>query len=107
MQGQVDFLAHQVWEMAEVDELSQIDWQPTSTIIIPYFDKINKEKVNQRLYHRRSSRGVPPPIPAERKKMEKRSLLEPSCSFPPSFVPIAIAVCPMITLRGSQYCDGA
>jgi hypothetical protein len=26
MQGQVNFLAHQVREMAEVDELSQMDW---------------------------------------------------------------------------------
>jgi hypothetical protein len=77
MQGQVMFLAHQVREMAEVDELSQMDWQPTSTIIIPDFEKIIEEKVNQRLYHRRTSRGVPPPIPAGRKKKERRSLLEP------------------------------
>jgi hypothetical protein len=77
MQGQVNFLAHQVREMAEVDELSQMDWQPTSTIIIPDFEKIIEEKVNQRLYYRRSSRGVPPPIPAGRKKKERRSLLEP------------------------------
>jgi hypothetical protein len=71
MQGQVNFLAHQVREMAEVDELSQMDWQPTSTVIIPDFETIIEEKVNQRLYHRRSSRGVPPPIPAGRKKTEK------------------------------------
>jgi hypothetical protein len=81
MQGQVNFLAHQVREMAEVDELSQMDRQPTSTVIIPDFEKIIEEKVNQRLYHRRSSRGVPPPIPAGRKKKESTSFLEPpACS---------------------------
>jgi hypothetical protein len=67
MQGQVNFLALRVKEMAEVDELSQMDWQPTSTIIIPDFEKIIEEKVNQRRNHRRSLRGVPPPIPAGRK----------------------------------------
>jgi hypothetical protein len=46
MQGQVNFLAHQVREMAEVDELSQMDWQPTSTSIIPDFEKIIEEKVD-------------------------------------------------------------
>jgi hypothetical protein len=45
----------QVREMAEVDELSQMDWQPTSTVIIPDFEKIIEAKLNQRLYHRRSS----------------------------------------------------
>jgi hypothetical protein len=78
MLGQVNLLAHQVREMAEVDELSQMDWQPTSTIIIPDFEKIIEDKVNQRLYHRRSLRGVPPPIPAGRQKKERRSLLEPA-----------------------------
>jgi hypothetical protein len=94
MQGQVNFLAHQVREMAEVDELSEMDWQPTSTIIIPDFEKIIEEKVNQRLYHRRLSRGVPPPIPAGRKKKERRSLLEPparshcrSSRLPSPYVP--------------------
>jgi hypothetical protein len=38
MQGQVNFLAHQVRELAEVDELSQMNWQPMSTIIIPDFE---------------------------------------------------------------------
>jgi hypothetical protein len=75
MQVQVNFLAHQVRDMAEVDELSQMDWQPTSTVIIPEFAKIIEEKVSQRLYHRRSSGGVPPPIPSESKKKERRSLL--------------------------------
>jgi hypothetical protein len=87
MQGQVNFLAHQVREVAEVDELSQMNWQPTSTVIIPDFEKIIEEKVNQRLYHRCSSRGVPPPIPAGRKK----KCFGTSCSFPPSFVPIVVA----------------
>jgi hypothetical protein len=75
MQGQVNFLAHQVREMAEVDELSQMDWQPTSTIIIPDFEKIIEEKVDQRLYHRCSTRGVPLPIPAGKKQKHRRSLL--------------------------------
>jgi hypothetical protein len=60
-----------------VDELSQMEWQPTSTVIISDFELIIEEKVNQRHYHRRSSRGVPPAIPAGRQKKERRSLLEP------------------------------
>jgi hypothetical protein len=72
MQGQVNLLVHQVREMAEVDELSKVDWQPTSTIIIPDFEKIIEEKVDQRLYHRRLSRGVPPPIRwGERRRKEE------------------------------------
>jgi hypothetical protein len=44
MQGKVNFLAHPVREMTEVDELSQMDWQPTSTVIIPDFEKSLKKK---------------------------------------------------------------
>jgi hypothetical protein len=52
-----------------------MDWQPTFTIIIPDFEKIFEENVRQELYHRRSSQGVPPPLPVGRKKIERRSLL--------------------------------
>jgi hypothetical protein len=82
MQGQVNFLAYQVREMAEVDDLSQMDWQPTSTIIIPDCEKIIEEKFNQRLYHRRSFIARSPSSDTGRKKeegkkKERRSLLEP------------------------------
>ena len=60
-----------------MDELSQMDWQPTSTIIIPDFEKIIEEKVKQELYHGHLLGGVPSPLPAGRKKKERRSLLEP------------------------------
>jgi hypothetical protein len=41
------------------------------------------------------------PSDTGRKKEEgKKKFVGTSCAFPPSFVPIAIAVCPSITLRG-------
>jgi hypothetical protein len=59
-----------------VDELSQMDWQPTSTIIIQDFEKIIEVKVKQELYHGRLLGGVPSRLAAGRKKKKRRSLLE-------------------------------
>jgi hypothetical protein len=67
MQQQVQIMNNQVLALAErATAEEQMDWQPSSTVIIPDFSKIIEEKIAKRLYRLKNKRDVPPckfPVP--------------------------------------------
>jgi hypothetical protein len=75
MQQQVQIMNNQVLALAERSTAEeQMDWQPSSTVIIPDFSKIIEEKIAKRLYRLKNKRDVPPALPHHRRKRE--SLLD-------------------------------
>jgi hypothetical protein len=75
MQQQVQIMNNQVLALAERSTAEeQMDWQPSSTVIIPDFSKIIEEKIAKRLYRLKNKRDVPPACPHHRRKRE--SLLD-------------------------------
>jgi hypothetical protein len=69
MQQQVQMMNNQVLALAERSTAEeQMDWQPSSTVIIPDFSKIIEENIAKRLYRLKNKRDVPPASPHHRRR---------------------------------------
>lgn len=73
---QVNVLSNQLLELSRADD--EMDWQPSTPVVLPDFEKLIEDKVQQAVYHRRRERAPQPAIDTGRKRGHRRSMLEAS-----------------------------
>lgn len=73
---QVNILSSQLLELSKADD--EMEWEPSTPVVLPDFERLIEDKVKQAVYHRRRELAPRPPLDPAKKKGHRRSLLEPT-----------------------------